>query len=157
VGGITLYPSRLHVAAQHGRVQVQYCDLHTSVARLTATGLLDLAGSSALQYDLTADLAGLRALLRTEALDGTLHVWGRASGELTAISVRGTLEGQRLGYGADGLETLQLRYTGAQLGARPHLAAHLGIHKARLGSVPVEAFARGRDIRQQRLTAPCGH
>src|SRR5262249_343136 len=58
VGSIILYPSGLHVAVQHGRVQVQYCDLHTSVARLTAAGLLDLAGSSALQYDLTADLAG---------------------------------------------------------------------------------------------------
>src|SRR5207248_2347529 len=83
---LTVYSSGLHVSVQHGRVQVQYCDLHTSVARLTATGLLDLAGSSALQYDLTADLASLGALLRTETLDGTLHLWGQASGALTAIN-----------------------------------------------------------------------
>ena len=85
VGSMALYPSGLQVAVQHGRLQVRYCDLHTSVARLTATGLLDLTGSSALHYDLTADLAGLRSLLKTETLEGTLHVWGQASGELTAL------------------------------------------------------------------------
>ena len=138
VGSVTLHPSGLHIAVQYGRVQVQYCDLHTSVARLTATGLLDLAGSSALQYDLTADLAGLRSLLRTETLDGTLHLWGQASGALTAISVQGTLEGQRLRYAAYRLETLQLLYAGAQLGAQPHVTAHLGIRRAHVGSVPVE-------------------
>jgi len=138
VGGITLHPSGCHIAVQPGRVQVQDCDLHTSVARLTATGLLDLAGSSALQYDLTADLAGLRALLRTEALDGILHVRGQASGELTAISAQGSLEGQRLRYGAHRLETLQLLYAGIHLGAQPHVTAQLGIDKARVGSVPVE-------------------
>src|SRR5262249_49413572 len=126
------------IAVQYGHVQVHNCDLHTSIARLSAAGQLDPAGSSALQYDLTADLAGVGALLRTTTLDGTLHVWGQASGALTALSVQGTLEGQRLRYQAYRLETLQLLYAGAQLGAQPYLTAHLGIHQARVGSVPVE-------------------
>src|SRR5262249_12880547 len=138
VGGMTLHPSGCYITVQYGRVQVQDCDLHTSVARLTATGQLDPAGSSALQYDLTADLSGLGALLRTTTLDGTLHVWGQASGALTAISLQGTLEGQRLRYQAYRFETLQLLYAGAQLGAQPHLTAQLEIHQARVGSVPVE-------------------
>lgn len=138
VGSITLQPSGLHVAVQPGRVQVHYCDLRTSVARLTATGQLDLTGSSALQYDLTADLAGLRALLRTETLDGILHLRGQASGEGTALSVQGTLEGQRLRYATHRLAKLHLLFAGAQLGEHPHLTARLGMHQARVGSVPLE-------------------
>src|SRR5439155_22321970 len=78
------------------------------------------------------------SLLRTETLDGTLHLWGQASGALTPISVQATLEGQRLRYPAHRLETLQLLYAGVQLGAQPHVPAHLGIRRAHVGSVPVE-------------------
>ena len=106
LGSIALYPSHLQLAMQHGRFEVQQCDLQTSVARFTAAGLLDLASSSALHYDLTADLAGLRALVGPEALEGTLRLQGQASGALTAISLQGTLAGQHLRYGDEHVETL---------------------------------------------------
>jgi autotransporter translocation and assembly factor TamB len=138
VGSIALYPSRLQLAMQPGRFEVQQCDLQTSVARLTAAGLLDLASSSALRYDLTADLVGLRALIGPEGLEGTLRLRGQVSGALTAITLQGTLAGQHLRYGDAQVEAVQLTYEGAQLGAQPRVMAHLETHKARLGKVPVE-------------------
>ena len=105
---------------------------------MTATGLLDLAGSSTLHYGLTSDLASLRPLVRTEALEGTLHLQGQASGALTAIRTQGTLVGQRLRYEDYHVGTLQLIYEGSELGTQPHLTAHLEIQKTDVGSVPVE-------------------
>ncbi|HEY5871307.1 MAG TPA: hypothetical protein VI542_38015, partial [Candidatus Tectomicrobia bacterium] len=83
LGTIALHPSQLQLTMHHGRFEVQQCDLRTSIARFTAAGLVDLASSSALRYDLTADLAGLRALVGPEALEGTVRLQGQASGALT--------------------------------------------------------------------------
>ena len=157
LGSIALYPSRLQLTMQHGRFEVQQCDLQTSVARLTAAGLLDLASSSALHYDLTADLAGLRALVGPEALEGTLRLQGQASGALTAITLQGTLAGQHLRYGDEHVEALEVTYEGTQLGAQPHLTAHLETHKTQLGKVPVEHLALDATyesaVRQLQVTA----
>lgn len=141
LGSIALYPSRLHLTMQQGRFEVQHCDLQTSVARLTAAGLLDLTTSSALHYDLTADLAGLRALVEPGVLEGTLRVQGQASGTLTAIALQGTLAGQHLRYGDNYVETVQLTYEGTHLGAQPRVTAHLETHKTHLGQLPVEHLA----------------
>ena len=141
LGSIALYPSRLQLAMQHGRFEVQQCDLQTSVARLTAAGLLDLASSSALHYDLTADLAGLHALVGPGVLEGTLRLQGQASGALTAITLQGTLAGEHLRYADEHVEALHVTYEGTQLGAQPRVTAHLETHKMRLGQVPVEHLA----------------
>jgi autotransporter translocation and assembly factor TamB len=141
LGSIALYPSRLQLTMQPGRFEVQQCDLHTSVARLTAAGLLDLASSSALHYDLTADLADLRALVGPGALEGTLRLQGQASGALTAITLQGTLAGQHWRYGDEHIEAVQLTYEGTQLGAQPRVTAHLETQKTRLGKVLVEHLA----------------
>lgn len=138
LGTIALHPSRLHVTVHQGRLQVHHCDLHTSVARLTATGLLDRTGSSALHYDLTADFPGLRALLGLPTLDGHLRLQGQAQGELTAIGMQGTLTGQRLRYADYHLDSLRVTYAGSQLGDQPRVAAQLESRHVRLGSVPVE-------------------
>jgi len=139
LGSIALYPSRLQLTRHHDRFEVHQCDLQTSVARLTAAGLLDLARSSALHYDLTADLAGLRALVGPEVLEGTLRLQGQASGALTAITLQGTLAGQHWRYGDEYVEAVQLTYEGTQLGAQPRVTAHL--EAQRLGKVPVEHLA----------------
>ncbi|HSX80381.1 MAG TPA: translocation/assembly module TamB domain-containing protein [Candidatus Saccharimonadia bacterium] len=141
LGSIALYPSRLQLTMQHGRFEVQQCDLQTSVARLTAAGLLDLASSSDLHYDLTADLAGWRAFVGSGVLEGTLRLQGQASGALTAITLQGTLAGQHWRYGDEHVEAVQLTYEGTHLGAQPRVTAHLEMQKARLGQVPVEHLA----------------
>ena len=157
VGTIALYPSRLQLAVHDGRFEVQQCDLQTSVARLTAAGLIDLASSSALQYDLTADLAGLRTLVGSGALEGTVRLQGQASGALTAVSVQGTLAGQHLRYRDAYVEAVQVTYEGAQLGAQPRVTAHLEMHKTRLGKVPVAHLALDATydstVRQLQVTA----
>jgi len=108
LGSIALYPSRLQLTMQHGRFEVQQCDLQTSVARLTAAGLLDLASSSALHYDLTADLAGWRAFVGPGVLEGTLRLQGQVRGALTAITLQGTLAGQHWRYGDEHVEAVHL-------------------------------------------------
>jgi autotransporter translocation and assembly factor TamB len=143
LGSIALYPSRLQFTLQHDRFEVQQCDFQTSVARLTAAGLLDLASSSALHYDLTADLADLRALVGPGVLDGTLRLQGQASGALTAITLQGTLAGQHWRYGEEHIEALQLTYEGTRLGAQPRVTAHLETQEMRLVKVPVEHLALG--------------
>ncbi len=141
LGSIALHPSHLQLTVQPGRFEIQHCDLQTSVASLSAAGLLDLASSSALHYELTADLAGLRPLIGPGALEGTLRLQGQASGALTAITLQGTLAGQHWRYGAAHVEAVQLMYEGTQLGAQPHVTAHLEMHKTHLGHVPVEHLA----------------
>jgi autotransporter translocation and assembly factor TamB len=157
VGSIALHPSRLQLTVQPGRFEIQHCDLQTSVARLSAAGLLDVASSSALHYDLTADLAGLRPLVGPGALEGTLRLRGQASGALTAITLQGTLAGQHWRYGDAHVEAVQVTYEGNQLGAQPHVTAHLEMHKTRLGHVPVEHLALDATydstVRQLQVTA----
>jgi autotransporter translocation and assembly factor TamB len=136
LGNIAIYPSRLQLAMQQGRFEVQQCDLQTSVARLTASGVLDLASNSALHYDLTADLAGLRALVGPGILEGTVRLQGQASGALTAITLQGTLAGEHLRYGDEHVESVQLTYEGTQLGAQPRVTAHLETQKNAPGEGP---------------------
>src|SRR5262249_10926239 len=136
LGSIALYPSRLQLTMQPGRFEMQQCALQTSVARLTAAGVLDLTSSSAMHYDLTADMADLRALVGPDALEGTLRLQGQASGALTAITLQGTLAGQHWRYGDAHVEAVQLTYEGTQLGAQPRVTAHLETQKMRLGKVP---------------------
>jgi hypothetical protein len=62
LGDIALRPSHIHLVAQQQRFEVRRFDLNTSIARMAASGALDLAGRTDLQYELTAELAGLQAL-----------------------------------------------------------------------------------------------
>src|SRR5262249_59298843 len=103
--------------------------------------VVDLASSSALHYDLTADLAGLRAFIEPAVLEGTLRLQGQANGALTAITLQGTLAGQHLRYGDKHVEAIHATYEGAQLGAQPQVTTHLEAQKMRLGNVPVEHLA----------------
>jgi autotransporter translocation and assembly factor TamB len=141
LGTIALYPSQLRLTMRHGRFEVQQCDLWTSIARFTASGLVDLASSSALQYALTADLTGLRALVGPETLEGTFHLRGQASGTLAAVTLQGALTGQHLRYGDERVEHLQVTYEGTQLGVQPRLTAHLEMHNTHVGRIPVEHLA----------------
>jgi autotransporter translocation and assembly factor TamB len=115
LGSIALHPSHLQLTVQPGRFEIQHCDLQTSVASLSAAGLLDVASNSALHYELTADLAGLRPLVGPGTLEGTLRLRGQASGALTAITLKGTLTGQHWRYGDAHVEAVQLTYEGNQL------------------------------------------
>ncbi|MGH8057625.1 MAG: AsmA family protein, partial [Candidatus Entotheonellia bacterium] len=98
LGSIALRPSHIELEARSGRFQVQRFNLDTSVARMTATGALDLAGRSDVQYEVAADLAGLQPLLDTQALDGTLQLQGDVTGEWPALSARGVMEARTLLY-----------------------------------------------------------
>jgi autotransporter translocation and assembly factor TamB len=138
LGSIVIQPSRLHAEIDQGRVEVQECDLRTSVARLMATGLLDHAGSTLLRYDLHANLADLQALLKTTDVQGQVHLQGQASGTLMALSTQGTLTAQRMQYAAYGLESLQVQYSGNPLGPQAQMTAHLALHRAVLDQHPVE-------------------
>ena len=63
LGDIKLHPSQIDLQARQGRFQVQRFDVETSMARMHATGAVDLSGRSDLQYELTANLSSLRQLL----------------------------------------------------------------------------------------------
>jgi autotransporter translocation and assembly factor TamB len=138
LGNVVLHPSQIHVEAHQQRFQVQRFDLDTSVARMTASGALDLAGTSDLQYELAANLADLRQLMGTEALDGDLHMQGQATGEWPALHLQGVLEAHRLRYQDNRLRSLQLDYEGSQLGSQPLLSAKLQLRQAQAGAFPVE-------------------
>jgi autotransporter translocation and assembly factor TamB len=137
-GSITLRASQIQVEAEPRRFEVRHFDLDTSVARMTVTGAIDLTGQSDLQYQLTADLAHLRQLLGTEALDGEVRVHGQVGGALTAITSRGTVQASHLRYQDNRLENLQLTYEGSDLGAHPQVSARLVARQAQTGTLPVE-------------------
>jgi autotransporter translocation and assembly factor TamB len=138
LGAIALHPSQVELDLQQQRLQVQHFDLHTSVAQLMASGALDLAGDSELQYALTADLSGLQQLLNLEALAGNVRLQGQAHGTWPALSAHGTLTAQELRYQAHRLATLRLTYDGRQLGDQPQVTAQLVAEQAQLGTLPVQ-------------------
>jgi autotransporter translocation and assembly factor TamB len=138
LGRITIQPSQIHLEAQPQRFQVQRFALDTSVARMQATGAIDLSSRSALQYTLAANLAELRELLGVENLQGTIRVQGQAEGELTALQANGTLEATQVRYQDNGVQTLHLTYNGSQLGAQPQVTARLLARQARAGTLPIE-------------------
>jgi uncharacterized protein involved in outer membrane biogenesis len=119
LGNIKLRPSQIHLDASEQRVEVQQFDVQTSVARMTASGTLDLAGRSDLTYALHADLAGLQGLANTKAFTGMLELQGEARGEWPALGVSGTLKGRDLLYQDNRLRTLNVTYEGGQLGSQP--------------------------------------
>lgn len=138
LGPLLLRPSAIHLEAVQQRLQVQRLDLDTSAARLTASGALDLAGTSDLHYGLTADLANLQKFVGTPELAGQVHLQGQAQGTWPALSVGGTLKARALRYQEHSLQTLQLTYHGEQLGSQAQVSATLLAQQARAGTIPVE-------------------
>ncbi len=141
VGDMMLNPSQIHVEAASQRLQVQRFHLDTSVARMSMDGVLDLSGTSALQYDLQVQLPDLRQLLGTDDLDGVVHLTGRAEGDWPNLTAHGTLQGQNIRYQANQAHTLHLTYEASQLGAQPHATAELQVEQVALGTFPVAALA----------------
>jgi autotransporter translocation and assembly factor TamB len=138
LGNIALHRSQIELVGQQQRFEVRRFDLDTSVAHMTASGALDLAGHSDLQYELTADLAELQPMLDLEALAGQVHLQGKASGAWPALGTHGTLEVNDLRYQDSRVRTLQLSYDGSQLGAQPLVTAQLVARQLRTGTLPVE-------------------
>jgi autotransporter translocation and assembly factor TamB len=138
LGNIAVQPSQIRIEAKEQRLQVHRFDLHTSVARLTASGALDLAGPSDLQYALTADPTGLQQLMGLEALAGNIHLQGQASGAWPALNVQGALQARALRYQAHAVDSLQLTYEGTQLGVQPQVTAQLLVRQIHAGTLPVE-------------------
>jgi autotransporter translocation and assembly factor TamB len=137
-GDITLQPSQIDLHAQQGRFQVRRFDVETSMARMQATGAIDLAGGSDLQYELTAKLDNLRRLLDQEQLNGSVRLQGQASGDWPDLEIRGAMDMQAVHYQNYALDTLHLTYDGSQLGAQPEMTTQLTLRRARLGEFPVE-------------------
>ncbi len=136
-GDIALNPSDIHVIAQGQRIEVQAFHLDTSVAQMRVEGLLDLAGDSALDYDLQVQLADLRQLLGTDALEGAAHLQGKASGTWPDLTTNGTLRAQGLRYDANQLREVTVTYEASQLGAEPHATAQVQFREAQLDTLPV--------------------
>ena len=107
------------------------------MARMHATGTIDLAGRSDLQYELTAELEHLRPLLDVERLHGDVHLQGQATGEWPALSVRGALDVRNVQYQDYALDSLRLTYESSDLGTQPHATTQLELQRVRLGTVPV--------------------
>jgi autotransporter translocation and assembly factor TamB len=138
LGNVTLEPSQIDLHAQQGRFQVRRFDVETSVARMQATGAIDLAGRSDLQYELTAKLDNLRRLLDQEQLNGSVRLQGQASGDWPDLEIHGAMDVQAVHYQNYALDTLHLTYEGSQLGAQPELMTQLTLQRARLGEFPIE-------------------
>ncbi|HSF33421.1 MAG TPA: translocation/assembly module TamB domain-containing protein [Candidatus Tectomicrobia bacterium] len=137
LGNIGLQPSQIDLQAQHGRFQVRRFDVETTMARMRATGAVDLSGRSDLQYELTADLSSLRQLLDEARLNGDVRLQGQASGEWPDLTVHGTLEVRDVQYQDYALDELRLTYQGTELGAEPKGITELRLQRARLGTIPV--------------------
>ncbi|MGE3535845.1 MAG: translocation/assembly module TamB domain-containing protein [Candidatus Tectimicrobiota bacterium] len=141
LGSLRLQPSQLLLTVAEGRVHVQRCALHTSAGHVQATGTLDLAGSSDLHYDLTAQLASLQPLLGSPGLDGTLQVQGHVRGAGAALHTQGAVALQRLRYDDLSLGSAQLHYEGSQLGTHPRITATLTAQHGRAFGLSVERLA----------------
>ncbi|MBM3226931.1 MAG: hypothetical protein FJZ47_24455, partial [Candidatus Tectomicrobia bacterium] len=116
LGALVIRPSVMHLTAAQQRLQVERVHLDTSVAHVTASGALDMDGTSQIQYAVTADLAHWRQMLGTQELDGTLRLQGQASGAWPEVRLQGTLSAEQLRYEAQRLQTLRLTYEALQLG-----------------------------------------
>lgn len=138
LGSLTLSPSQVVLKAADDRLQVERCELHTSFGHLTAAGVLESSGTSALHYDLKADLATLRALVDNPTLAGTLRAQGDVQGAGAALQAQGVLQAHQLRYGDVQLDTVRLTYHGSQLGTQPQLTAQLTAQQAQLSGLPVE-------------------
>jgi AsmA-like C-terminal region len=138
LGNITLQPSQIDLQAQQGRFQIRRFDVETSMAHMQATGAIDLAGRSDLQYELTATLDNLRQLLEQEQLNGSVRLQGQASGDWPNLKAHGELDVHAVRYQNYALETLHLTYEGSQLGAQPDVMIQLILRQAHLGEFPVE-------------------
>ena len=136
-GDIDLRPSQIHLEARSQRFQVQQFQLDTSVARMTATGVLDLAARSDVQYQLVADLSHLRQILGIPTLGGDIEVRGQVEGEAEALRTHGTLQAKSLQYQEHRLQALQLTYDGSGLHTRPQITAHVVAQGAQVGTLPV--------------------
>ncbi len=136
-GDIALNPSDIHVIAKGQRIDVPQFHLDTSVAQMNVEGLLDLAGDSDLRYDLQVQLPDLKQLLGTDALEGTAHLRGQASGAWPDLTTQGTLDAQRLRYDTTQLRSLAVRYEASQLGDQPHVTAEMQLQDAQLDALPV--------------------
>ena len=110
LGNIGLQPSQIDLQARQGRFQVQRFEVETSMARMHATGAVDLSGRSDLQYELSANLNSLRQLLDEARLDGDVRLQGQATGEWPHLTLRGTLDVREVQYREYALDTLQLTY-----------------------------------------------
>jgi autotransporter translocation and assembly factor TamB len=137
LGNIRLQPSQIELQARQGRFQVQRFDVETSMARMHASGAVDLSGRSDLQYELTAHLRNLRELLDEERLDGDVRLQGQAGGEWPGLAVRGRLDVRDVQYQDYALDGLRLTYEASDLGAQPHATTQLRLQRARLGTVPL--------------------
>jgi autotransporter translocation and assembly factor TamB len=137
LGDIRLLPSQIDLQAQQGRFQVQRFDVETSMARMRATGALDLSGRSDLQYELTANLSNLRQLLDEARLGGEVRLQGQATGDWPDLTARGSLDVHDVQYQEHALDALRLTFEGSDLGAQPHATTQLRLQRARLGTVPL--------------------
>ena len=135
LGDIRLQPSQIDLQARQGRFQVQHFDVETSMARMRATGAVDLAGRSDLQYELTANLSSLRQLLHEARLDGDVRLQGQATGEWPDLTARGTLDVRDVQYQEYALDALRLTYEGSDLGAQPNATTQLRLQRAHLGTI----------------------
>ena len=137
------------LAAQAGRVQILQREvaelqkerqererLARTVARMQATGAIDLVGRSDLRYELTAKLDNLRRLLDQEQLNGSVRLQGQASGDWPDLEIHGEMDVQAVRYQSYALDTLHLTYDGSQLGAQPEMMTQLTLRRARLGEFP---------------------
>lgn len=141
LGEVTFHPSVLQATAVSQKIQVQRLDLHTSVARLTASGSLDLNGMSDLQYGLATDIAGLRTLLGIQELAGELTLQGQATGAWPDLRVQGTLQGARLRYQTHAVQALAVTYDGTHLGEQPQVTAQVLLSKLQAAGLPVDRIA----------------
>jgi autotransporter translocation and assembly factor TamB len=135
LGDIRLQSSQIDMQARQGRFQVQRFDVETSMARMRATGAVDLSGRSDLQYELTANLSSLRQLLDQARLDGDVRLQGQATGEWPDLTARGTLDVRGVQYQQYALDVLRLTYEASDLGAQPHATTQLRLQRAHLGTI----------------------
>jgi len=138
---IALHPSYVDLEIKAQQVQVQRFDLDTSIAHTTLSGTFDLAGTTDMQYALTADLVAWQSLAGMTALSGAVQTQGQISGTWPALGGHGTLEVHDLHYQEHAINSLHLTYEGSQLGSQPQLAAHLQVRYAQVGTLPVEQVA----------------
>ncbi len=137
LGDIRLQPSHIDLQARQGRFQVHRFDVETSMARMRATGAVDLSGRSDLQYELTANLSSLRQLLDETRLNGDVRLQGQATGEWPDLTARGTLDVRDVQYQESVLDALRLTYEASDLGAQPHATTQLRLQQAHLGTIAV--------------------
>ncbi|GIX47266.1 MAG: hypothetical protein KatS3mg131_1477 [Candidatus Tectimicrobiota bacterium] len=125
LGDLVLSPSRLDLEVAERRFAVHHFSLITSGAQLQAAGVIDLEGTSHVDYRLHADLAQLRALLPELSPAGRLELQGEASGEGRAVRTQGTLQASGLRVGDYAAQQLRLTYAGEDLAAQPRLHAEV--------------------------------